>query len=92
MATQSEWKWSFGCMRPLEQSSGKCPTCGWNNDSLDNEDGQLRCGIVLNNQYLVGRSLGQGGFGVTYLGLDLNLEQPVAIKEYFPVSFNDIEG
>ena len=36
-------------------------------------------------QYLVGRVLGSpGGFGVTYLGLDLNLKTPVAIKEYKP--------
>ncbi len=31
--------------------------------------------------------LGRGGFGITYLAHDNNLEKPVAIKEYFP---NDI--
>lgn len=34
--------------------------------------------------YVVERVLGQGGFGVTYLGRDTNLDRPVAIKEYLP--------
>lgn len=32
--------------------------------------------------------LGQGGFGITYLGRDNRLERYVAIKEYFPVEFS----
>jgi serine/threonine protein kinase len=35
--------------------------------------------------YVIERVLGQGGFGITYLARDSNLDQPVAIKEYLPV-------
>ena len=35
-------------------------------------------------EYKVEWTLGVGGFGVTYLALDTNLEMQVAIKEYFP--------
>jgi len=35
--------------------------------------------------YVFERVLGQGGFGITYLARDTNLDQPVAIKEYLPV-------
>jgi serine/threonine protein kinase len=36
------------------------------------------------NEYEIERPLGGGGFGVTYLARDSNLNLPVAIKEYFP--------
>jgi len=35
--------------------------------------------------YVLERVLGQGGFGITYLAKDTNLDQRVAIKEYLPV-------
>ncbi|MEE8371011.1 MAG: serine/threonine-protein kinase, partial [Sphingomonadales bacterium] len=35
-------------------------------------------------EYEVLRVLGHGGFGITYLAFDGNLEKPVAIKEYLP--------
>ena len=37
--------------------------------------------------FVIERVLGQGGFGITYLARDTNLEQHVAIKEYLPVEF-----
>ena len=37
--------------------------------------------------YTIDRVLGQGGFGITYLAHDRNLDRAVAIKEYLPVSF-----
>ncbi len=35
--------------------------------------------------YRIERVLGQGGFGITYLARDTNLDQEVAIKEYLPI-------
>lgn len=35
-------------------------------------------------EYRIDKILGGGGFGITYLAQDINLQLPVAIKEYFP--------
>lgn len=45
----------------------------------------LRAGTKLDGgKFTVGKVLGQGGFGITYLGGDTSLGRPVAIKEFFP--------
>ena len=61
-----------------------CPQCGFDNRTAYNNPQQLPLGTLLNRQYLIGRALGQGGFGITYLGFDLSSNQRMAIKEYFP--------
>ncbi len=38
--------------------------------------------------YEIQSILGQGGFGITYLARDTNLDQLVAIKEYLPTEFS----
>ena len=44
----------------------------------------LRKGTRLIGRYTIEGVLGQGGFGITYLGMDELHEKPVAIKEFFP--------
>jgi len=60
-----------------------CPHCG--SSQTDANPGMaLPIGTILNGQYQIGRVLGQGGFGITYIAFDINLNRRVAIKEYFP--------
>ncbi len=52
------------------------------NDNVTYRDA-LRTGLKL-HWYEIFSVLGQGGYGITYLGRDTNLNKSVAIKEYLP--------
>jgi serine/threonine protein kinase len=73
------------CPGCFDDSSGQnpCPSCGYENEIAE-ASLYLIPGTILSDKYLVGRVLGQGGFGITYLGWDLNLDMKLAIKEFFP--------
>lgn len=46
----------------------------------------LEKGRKLNNRYEIIRTIGRGGFGITYAAKDTELDENVVIKEYFPQS------
>lgn len=72
------------CMTPVAEGE-TCPSCGLTAGNYVPSPHHLQPGTVLLDRYLVGRVLGEGGFGITYIGCDLRLELKVAIKEYYPV-------
>ena len=71
------------CFAPLT-GGAVCGQCGFNNAVYRPQPHHLSPGAVLRNRYVVGRAMGQGGFGITYVGFDQNLDFKVAVKEYFP--------
>lgn len=71
------------CMNPVEPGK-PCPVCGLTEGTYTPLPHHLPPGTILLGRYLVGRVLGEGGFGITYIGYDLRLELRVAIKEFFP--------
>lgn len=72
----------YSCMKP--SSERVCSHCGFDIDSYANHHNQLKLGTVLNKRYVLGKVLGHGGFGITYIAFDTKFEQPMAIKEYLP--------
>lgn len=74
----------YGCMERI--GTYPCPRCAYTPANTKTSY-TLQPGTILNGKYLVGRVLGQGGFGITYIGMDLQLQRKVAIKEYYPVGF-----
>ena len=61
----------YYCMKE-KGDSNVCGYCGHTNE-IPVELHQLRPGTVLDKKYVVGRVLGEGGFGITYIGIDTML-------------------
>ena len=72
----------FRCMGKSE--NGVCQSCGFKNDEYEAPPHHLKPKTILNGKYIIGAAMGEGGFGITYVGYDLNLDIRVAVKEYFP--------
>lgn len=70
------------CLSEIE--SEPCRFCGFEKAGAREEVGVLAAGSVLLGKYIVGKVIGKGGFGITYLAYDIKNEKKVAIKEYYP--------
>lgn len=72
------------CALPSMQE-GKCTICGQDEEiSLKKEREEvLAPGTLLRGRYLLGRAIGCGGFGITYIAVDLQAKKRIAIKECF---------
>ena len=78
----------LGCMEQFEEMYDICPYCGYEVGTPAEDAIHLNPGTMLHDRYIMGKVLGYGGFGVTYIGWDGKLEQKVAIKEYLPSEFS----
>lgn len=74
----------YQCMR--EYSGQICPHCGFNRERYEPMPTALLPMTCLQGRYLIGATLGKGGFGITYIGYDKRECRKVAVKEYFPTS------
>lgn len=77
----------FNCMAGEVNDDGICNCCGKQFSDIKLSESYLPVGSFLREKYLMGRVLGEGGFGITYIGYDINLDTQVAIKEFFPRNY-----
>lgn len=80
----------LGCMSYLANPNAPCPNCGWLK-TMQNAVSQLQAGCTLTNEnqtekYIIGRTLGQGGFGISYLAWNENRAERAVVKEFFPAT------
>lgn len=76
----------ISCMQEIEDGAQICGFCEYPQDMPQEHSDSLQPGTELRNRFELGRELGRGGFGITYIGYDNYFEQKVAIKEYYPES------
>lgn len=82
--SENNKKICLGCMQEINTDDIKCPHCGFNPNAYKVNPRCLRLGTKLAGKYIIGKVIGEGGFGITYIGWDEKLELPIAIKEFFP--------
>ena len=78
---------SYTCYSCFQEkpNNDACPFCGY-----EPEQGKKKYplalpeGTILGGRYIVGRVLGEGGFGITYIAQEYATKRLVAIKEYLP--------
>lgn len=72
-----------GCLRDAEFENGVCTKCGFDMNGYTVMPHHLVPGTLVKQRYKIGRVLGEGGFGITYVGIDTVLNLKVAIKEFY---------
>lgn len=81
------------CMKEYEDAYDMCPYCGHTQDEPPKELYFLHPGTVIQERYVIGTSVGSGGFGITYKAWDTVMDKVVAIKEYYPAGMvNRVPG
>lgn len=80
----TETLFCYNCFCERTESEGACSNCGYDPEwGKEKYPLALPHGHVLCDKYILGRVLGQGGYGITYLAMDKWLGMKVAVKEYF---------
>ncbi len=80
-------KLCLGCMEYYDSSLDTCPHCGYVDGKENAHVLHMPPGTILHKQYIIGKALGYGSFGVTYIGWDKMMRRKVAIKEYLPSEY-----
>lgn len=76
------------CFGPLDGKS-VCVKCGYcYSTDKKQPKGVIEPFSVLNDRYMVGKVLGRGGFGITYIAKDIYKNTFCAIKEYMPTEYS----
>ena len=74
----------YNCMHRISDENNYCPHCG-RQSYPDRMPHHLSPGTSLNGRYLIGNAVGEDGFVITYAARDLNIDERVVVREYYPM-------
>ena len=74
-----------GCMEHVGE--GQPCSCGFDGSVYRTAPHHLIPGTLIRNRYVLGKVLGEGGFGITYVGRDAVLDLKVAVKEFYMTGY-----
>jgi len=77
----------LNCMAEQKNPGRFCPKCGFDRSAYQIESHHLIPGTMLRGRYRIGKVLGEGGFGITYVGWDTVLNLKVAVKEFYMTGY-----
>jgi len=77
----------INCMAECDAGARFCTKCGFDRAGYQPESHHLLPGTMLHGRYRIGRVLGEGGFGITYVGWDTLLNLKVAVKEFYMTGY-----
>ncbi len=86
MNAQMKSRYCLNCMAPIEEGN-VCDKCAAEFAQYECLPHHLRPGMILKDRYIIGKVLGEGGFGITYIARDSVLDIKVAIKEFYMSGF-----
>lgn len=80
-------KFCGNCFNNTLNEQNICTLCGFDGGyNRQLAPHALPAGAILNGRYIIGRILGQGGFGITYTARNHQTGELVAVKEFYPDS------
>ena len=76
----------LACMQEIEPGIRICPHCHTAIPCPPNDANSLQPGYEL-GRFVIGKQIGHGGYGKTYIAFDKRLQRIQCIKEFFPNKF-----
>lgn len=71
----------YECMKENPEDIRVCIHCNAKVPYVSTNPRDCPAGTILNRKYMIGKAIGRGGFGVTYVALDIKTGEKVCIKE-----------
>ena len=83
LVKKDEQRRCMGCMEEFSAEFDLCPNCGYVVGTQSRLKCYLQPGLWLAGNYMLGKVIGQGGFGITYIAWDKKNERKLRLKSSF---------